>query len=148
MPILDEPYATEIVPGLWLGNILSAQDREFLDKKPFNIKYIVNVTHNFPNYFKDKKYIKVPIRNEDKTTYSLLKQKLPKIIKFIAYGLSLGDVLVHCKNGRRESATIVTHFLMVTYNISAKEAIKYIKIYRPTVELENIYPIDNLSYHC
>ena len=52
MPILDEPYATEIVPGLWLGNILSAQDREFIDKKPFNIKYIVNVTHNFPNYFK------------------------------------------------------------------------------------------------
>ena len=130
MPILNEPIATEIIPGLWLGNLLASQDRNFMNK--FNVKYIVNVTHNFPNFFKDKVYLKIPVRNRDKRTYSLLKKNLPPSFRFIKRGLTQGEVLVHCKSGHRRSATVVANFLMNQFGISKRQAIKYIKKLRPS----------------
>ena len=143
MPILNEPICTEIIPQLWLGNYLSSHNEKFI--KNNNIKYIVNVTHNYPNLYKNIKYIRIPVRNSVIKSHKILKKNFNYINNFINNGLKKGSVLVHCKSGHRRSATVVANYLMNKFNITVDEAIKIIKNKRPTVFPPKTY-IKNTLY--
>lgn len=125
-----ESSATEIVPNLWLGNYLSSQDHEFLQKH--NIRRIVNATPDFPNIFENIKYIRVSIKNRIQYV-PLLKQELIKINSFIKEGLEKNKgVLVHCKEGHRRSATIIASFLNQYLGVIPEQAKSIVLQRRPS----------------
>ena len=64
--------ATQILPFLYLGNYRDAESEEFFDTH--NVKYVLNLTCNCPNYFssrKDLSYKQVKI--EDTCQENILK---------------------------------------------------------------------------
>lgn len=110
--------ANQILPGLWLGNMGSSQDRRFLTKN--NITVIVNASKHLPNKFKgDIKYYRLAV-NDPQVPKSLsdpdvfkMSAELPEIVKFIHKQRSEGkNVLVHCHAGIQRSSTIVAAYLM------------------------------------
>ena len=142
MPVLNEPIATEIIPGLWLGNYCASQNRKFIDD--YKIKHIINVTPDYPNVFKDIEYVKIPVKSSIKSTHKILKNLLPYTYYFINKVLP-GNILVHCKSGHRRSATVVAYYLMRKNKLSCKKAIELIKKRRPTTFPPKTYIKDVLN---
>jgi protein-tyrosine phosphatase len=120
--------ANLIIPGLWLGNIEAARNREFM--KNNNIKLIINCSNDIPNYFNNYiNTIRVPVDDSlmDKD-FVIMSKYIPTIIEIIYDNLYRGNsVLVHCYAGMQRSACIVCAFLMYYFHINTYEAVIYIK---------------------
>ena len=120
--------ANLIIPGLWLGNIEAAKNREFM--KNNNIKLIINCSNDIPNYFNNYiNTIRVPVDDSlmDKD-FVIMSKYIPTIIEIIYDNLYRGNsVLVHCYAGMQRSACIVCAFLMYYFHINTYEAVIYIK---------------------
>jgi hypothetical protein len=122
-----EVNMTEIVRNLYIGNIQTAANYEWL--KAHNIKLIVNCTGNIPNYFagdiKGLKYIKLEL-NDD------LQEKIKDACLF-SYGyinktLERGNsVLIHCRAGISRSSTILIYYLLRKNNAGLSDVWTYIK---------------------
>lgn len=112
------PYATQIVPGLWLGNQASSQSTAFLHEN--NISAIVNCSKNIPNSFGNITYYRVPVDDhgpyiDEYAEYNIekLRKLLPETIKILDYHLGRNEsVLVHCHAGAQRSATVVINYLL------------------------------------
>jgi hypothetical protein len=118
---MQETNATEILPGLWLGDYLCSQDPVFINK--YNIKTIINATPNFPNVFKDINYYRVAIRDRQEYV-PYLKSILPLTRQIIEQKLGDGNVLIHCKRGHRRSAVILADYITQKYDINGIDFIK------------------------
>ena len=123
-----------IIPNLYLGNIKSASNLNFLQDK--KIEAIVNCTEKeeFSEYFNDKLKFRLTI-NDSKNTDNInkFKEEIINSINFIDTCINENKcVYVHCYWGLMRSATVVAAFLMKKYNINHKEAIKIIKNQRPS----------------
>jgi len=126
--------AQEILPGLWLGDINSANDKKFLKGK--NITAIINCTKTLP--FIDDKNIeikhRVAVRDnlEDVEIYKLYKLLNPTVNKIFTL---IGDhnVLVHCHKGKQRSATVIAAYLMKFAGMPKTEALASIKSKRPLI---------------
>ena len=73
--------ATEVIPNVFLGNASDAKDEVLHDLH--NIRYILNLTCNCPNYFSDKPgyhYKQVQIEDSCKED---IKEIIPEAISFI-----------------------------------------------------------------
>ena len=118
-----------ILPYLYLGNINSSSDIEFLNSK--NITSIVNCSCDIPfnDYFKDKNMFRLKI-NDDKETENIKKfeEDILKTIKFIDYEITnKRPVLVHCYFGLMRSATVIGCYLIIKYKMSVEDAIHLLK---------------------
>ena len=118
-----------ILPGLWLGNIRSAGNGNFL--KENNINTVFNCTKDAPFHNSIKKQYRVPvddnleeeeIRNMELWSYEIV-YKLTKEYKE-------GPVLVHCHAGMQRSAAVVAMYLIAN-DMKSDDAIRYIKSKRP-----------------
>jgi hypothetical protein len=117
-----------IIPGLWLGNIETAQDKHFMSKN--NIKLIINCSNDIPNYFNNTiKTIRIPVDDSLKEKdFVIMSKYIPSIIEIIYDNLYRGNnVLVHCFAGMQRSACIVCAFLMYYFHLNTYESITYIK---------------------
>lgn len=132
-----------IIPNLYLGNIKSAHDIDFLTKH--NIKAIINCTENeaFSDYFDDSQKIRLAINDgRDVDNINKFKKEIINCIDFIDENLSENRaVYVHCYWGLMRSATVVAGYLIRKYNISSEDAINIIKEQRPMA----ILPIYNFN---
>lgn len=71
----------EIISGLFLGNASHSEDLKALQS--YNIKYILNVTPDLPNFFEasgEIKYLQIPITDHGSQDLSIY---FPAAIKFI-----------------------------------------------------------------
>ena len=118
-----------IIPGLWLGNIRSARNGDFL--KENNITTVFNCTKDAPFHYSVKKQYRVPvddnleeeeIRNLELWSYEIV-YKLTKEYKE-------GTVLVHCHAGMQRSAAVVAMYL-IAHGMKSDDAINFIKSKRP-----------------
>jgi len=120
------PQPAEILPGLFLGGANDATSRDVLLRH--NITYILNVTPNLPNVFKDEenfKYKQIPIVDHWNQN---LSQFFPEAIAFIDEARSGGfGVLVHCLAGISRSATLTVAYLMQTRRWSLNRAYDFVK---------------------
>lgn len=120
----------EIYPGLWLGNLKSCYDAEFLKEK--NIKAIVSL---YTPLLESKKFTKKGISifqlnitdNIGLKSNILLFEQFDSINAFIKKNLKSGAVLVHCHYGWQRSASVCTGFLMNHLKISKDQAINIIQ---------------------
>jgi protein-tyrosine phosphatase len=130
----------KIIPYLYLGNINSANDLDFL--KENNIEAIVNCTENndFNEYFNDKLKYRLAI-NDSKENDNIInfKNNIFDAINFIEKAIeNKKAVYVHCYWGLMRSATVVAAYLMKKYKINKEDAINIIREQRP-MALLSIY---------
>lgn len=120
---------TEIIPNLFVGNIVAAQDFSFIKKK--NIKVIINCSNDIPNYFvlnNNIEYHRLPV-DDSLTEYdiNLMSELLPKYVQIIDESLSNNKpVFVHCYAGIQRSTALIAAYLIFKNNYTIDEAYKYI----------------------
>ncbi|XP_001973300.3 dual specificity protein phosphatase Mpk3 [Drosophila erecta] len=123
----------EIIPGLlFLGNATHSCDSEALKK--YNIKYVLNVTPDLPNKFKesgDIKYLQIPITDHYSQDLAI---HFPDAIQFIEEARSASSVvLVHCLAGVSRSVTVTLAYLMHTRGLSLNDAFAMVRDRKPDV---------------
>ena len=109
---------TEIISGLWIGNINDSFDEVFL--KDNNISILINCTLNygFPNLNVSK--LRVPLSSNltPSKDIELLKKNKDKIIDYIYDNIDYSSILIYCYDGLIISPLIVALFLIKKGEIS------------------------------
>ena len=122
--------AIEILPRLWIGNDLSiAQDLDFF--RINNIRYVVNLTHDVDNYFKNVTYFNISLKqtiNEHKMFVSMT-QLFDVVNQFITKGYyhNVG-ILIHDISGKL-ALMFGCAFIMQKLNMSYLETINYLSLH-------------------
>lgn len=132
-----ENDVNEIIPNLWLGNVKSAYDRNFLQS--YKIKNIITIMDDFDKNYKynDITYLVIPIKDEQSCTKNMINI-FDVTTKFIYNSLSNNEpILVHCKKGHHRSAAIVVAFLIKYLKIDYLAALRYINYLRPCAVRRN-----------
>lgn len=129
---IPEYDVNEVIPNLWLGNLKSAYNFDFLNK--YNIKYVITIMDEFDeNYrYNNINYMNIPLKDANICSIDNLFPLFDKTSKFINYALKNNKgILVHCKNGHHRSAAIVSAYLIKNKNIDYNVATSYIRKLRP-----------------
>lgn len=143
-------HAEEIISGLFLGNRHASHDMDFLTKNQIGL--IVNCTKSLPfqTSIKTIETLRVPVDDilDPKDSIVLLSW-MPHILQVLSTALlSRKRVLVHCRQGRQRSATVVACYLMLVNNWGVKQSIVFVNrkrqvAFRPKVNfhytLQNFY---------
>lgn len=137
--------ATQITKYVYLGNIQSSQDEEFL--KMNQIGAVLNVTEkeNFHSYFTHKPKLRIDVK-DSKEIENVRKfyRKIDEGVRFIEENVAKENkILVHCYWGFMRSATIVAAYLMKHYQFRPEEAIAYVREKRPK-SLNSMYNFNDL----
>ena len=123
--------ATQILNGLWLGNIIDSKNLEFLEE----IDIIINASTDIPFVSKKTKNIRVSVKdNLEKEQIIKLYTYLDNITEFIYNSLMDNKkIFVHCYAGKQRSATIVCAYIMKYLNLSYKSSTELMKSKRVVV---------------
>jgi len=136
----DNPI--EIDTGVYLGNISHSFFNSCLDN--FNIKAIVNVTGDTPNYY-DPEIEYFNIRIPDINEASIIHD-LENCYSFISKNLEYGNVLIHCVFGRSRSVATCVFYLMKKYGLSFEEAYQKIECQKNIVNLNCTFADEIKNY--
>ena len=108
---------TEILSGLWIGNVNDIYNKEFyLDN---NINIVINCTKD--QAFLDLeglKKIRIPFSNDIQNDMHLLSIKKDDIVDFVHKSLEEKNIFIYCHNGLTVSALIVALYMIKYGNIS------------------------------
>ena len=143
-PYRDDTFeATEVLDGLWLGDIRSCSNADNLKER--NIEVIISCylgcSANFPFDFK---YEKADLRDtEDENILDDIKRLVPEIHKYLTENSA---VLVHCMAGRSRSTSLVAAYLMRYKNMTRDEALEFIKDKRSCIKPNQGYIDQLLEY--
>ncbi len=139
------PNHNRILDNLYLGNLNSAYDEDFLKNERINAILNCTVKEEFHNYFLNKPKFRLDV--EDSRTpenIELFREKLPQSVQFIETHINNGNVVyVHCYWGLMRSATVVAAYLIKKYQYTPHEAITFIKQKRPQA-LSSLYNYNDL----
>ncbi len=114
----DAANIDETFPGLYLGNMSSAFNRDLLTI--LDIKGIVTVAKQIEPLFPSEiDYLVIGIEDHNKEDIS---SHFNTTFEFIDAKLAQGNVLVHCANGISRSPTIVMSYIMRKRGVSFDEA--------------------------
>lgn len=133
----NEDIGSEILPGLFIGNMYTAQNKMFFKNK--KIGAVLNATPDVPNYFispgeQGVEYMRINV-NDNNLDVKKMYRYLPCAVSFIYKNLVLDQkpTLVHCHAGVQRSASIVVAFLMKTKELCLNDAVQYVQRKRPVV---------------
>ncbi|VDC07927.1 unnamed protein product [Peniophora sp. CBMAI 1063] len=123
-------HMNEIVPGLWVGDLLSTKDLQAL--RDNNIHSILTAMRG--RIAINETFLRQQILLDDTEDADVLQHLIPAI-SFINAELEKGrGVLVHCQAGMSRSATIAAAYLMYTRNIDVASAIEILQKARPQAQ--------------
>lgn len=125
----------EIIPNLYLGNIINAGNFEQL--KLNEIDTIVNVTEEHECYFpNDFTYYKIPLKDAKgvkiPNNFAKHTEKIHKELQ------NNKKVLIHCHHGRSRSVALLVMYLMRYYSTqfpTFNEAYQHIKNLKPIANI-------------
>ena len=110
---------TEILSGLWIGNVNDSYNEEFYRDNLISI--VINCTSNqgfldLPNL----KKLRIPLSDklEPNRDIYLLKENMDKIIDFIHEKIDENNIFIHCYNGTSISPLIVAIYMIKKGEIS------------------------------
>ncbi|CAF3180483.1 unnamed protein product [Rotaria sp. Silwood2] len=123
---------TEILPHIFVGNILDAQSRDRLTQN--GITHIVNCTPDLPFYW-EKKYEYMRINILDSPSQNIRKY-FEDFIEFVdnALRIKTNNVLVHCSAGISRSPTLVLAYAMKKNRWTLDEAFDKMRKLRQIVD--------------
>lgn len=139
------PNHNHIIHHIYLGNLNSAHNEDFL--KNANIGAVLNctVSEQFHPYFLNKPYLRLDV--EDSRTPENIEEfrkKLHFCVQFIEDNIYNNRIVyVHCYWGLMRSATVVAAYLIKNYHYTPQEAISFIKHKRPQA-LSSLYNYNDL----
>ena len=108
---------TEILSGLWIGNVNDIYNKEFYVDN--NINIVINCTKD--QAFLDLeglKKIRIPLSNNIQNDMYLLSIKKDDIVDFVHKSLEEKNIFIYCHNGLTNSALIVALYMIKYGNIS------------------------------
>ena len=131
---INDPRATQIIDGLYLGCNEGANDELLLDQ--LNIKKIVKVGEELTMRNPDKyDYMNIDIFDHDDED---IYQHFESSFNFIDKALNKKEnVLVHCKYGISRSATIVLSYIIQKFKCRSNEVIAFVSTKRPIINPNN-----------
>lgn len=131
--------ASEILPGLWIGDLKAALDRSFLKDK--QIECVINCTKVHP--FGDDSMIIVKQRvslGKNIGDHDKLLTKLDHFADIIKKNIKKYNVLVHCYSGKEKSATIIISYLIKYGLMTPNAALLSVKSKKPNIlSVENVF---------
>lgn len=139
--------ADKITSHIWLGNIQSSRDINFLKENKINA--IVNCTQHEPfhSYFQSLPKMRLDVsdhRNEE--NIEKFYQLLPSIVEFIQNQVKNNNiVLIHCYWGFMRSATVVGAYLIKEYKMKPNDVISLIQDKRPQT-FSSLYNFNELLF--
>ena len=137
---------THIIDTIYLGNAYNASNYSNIVNK--NIKLIINITEEIPNYYNDVsdiEYYNITVKDLNNNHLTdFLSITIKKIRNYILENSkdnidSNKNVLVHCFMGSSRSATIVIAYLSKYHNMTIDEALKYCKDKRDLVNINTTF---------
>lgn len=107
--------ATEILPGLWLGDSTSAHDPTFIKDK--QIQFVINCSSEtkFPNnsLIEIKYHVQIPIPERLKPNeYPVVCRYLDEYCLLIKKHINMYNILIYCQTGVHKSPVIIIMYLM------------------------------------
>ena len=130
--------AHEILPGLWLGNKASSEDEDWMRKK--NITAVFNATKTLPFAPSVVHQYRLPVDdNLEKLEIDNMERWAPQVLIDLIHERSAGKcVLVHCYAGMQRSAALVAMYLIATQDMSADQAIAFVREKRPVAFFRSV----------
>lgn len=131
-PYIDDTFeACQIIDDLWLGSLASSCNREALKSR--NIETIISAVLGASAIYPfDFNYEKAKLRDVDDED---ILNDIEKLLPIMRSDLMLGrGVLCHCHHGKSRSVTIVAAYLIKYHNMSADEALSFIKNKRTQID--------------
>lgn len=111
---------TEILSGLWIGNINDALNETFYNDNLINI--VINCTIdgefiNIPNINK----VRIPLSGKmtPERDFKLIKKNMINIVDYIHNNIELNNIFIHCYDGNTISPLFVAVYMMKYGNISS-----------------------------
>lgn len=130
---------THIIDNIYLGNAYNAANYETLQDS--NIKHIINITNNIPNYYEDHFQYKNYVMKDNNE--SSISEYLDDSYQFITRNKD-ENVLVHCYAGSSRSASLVLYYLIKKYNMTFENANTFLKNKRNIVNI-NLTFVDEIK---
>jgi hypothetical protein len=123
--------ADEIIPRLWLGNVRSSVDEQFIHREKIDV--VFNCTKDLPFSYSIPVKYRVPVddnlQEEEIRNMELWSAEITqKLLKEYNQGKT---ILVHCYAGMQRSAACVAFFLIARNRQHAHDAMNYIQGRRP-----------------
>lgn len=127
----EQAHASEIIPGLWIGDAQASQDAEFMRRN--SIQAILNCTKDLPVRFAVEN-MRIAVHDDLRTeSVKRMCELLPHAGSFLYKNHVLDNraVLVHCAAGIQRSATIAAYYLHTYFGYSMQDAIALVIAKRP-----------------
>jgi len=128
---MNRPDYSEIIPGLFLGNLETTRDKLFLHRN--NIHYVLSLTRNKVRFDKSDQivHIQIPLRD---APYEDIISYFDVLHGFIHKGRQQGvGVYVHCDMGISRSSTVIISYLMRLWKKPYSHVHAFVKIKRPQI---------------
>jgi hypothetical protein len=115
---------TEIISGIWIGNIQESYNEEFYNDNLIDIVINCTVDYGFLDLPKLKK-IRIPITSgiDPNNDIQLLKNNMEKILNLIYENVEENNILIICYDGLSISALIVSLYI-IKYGGYSKDNIR------------------------
>ena len=110
---------TEILSGLWIGDINDSFNKEFINDNLITIFINCTLNYGFIDIPNTKK-LRIPLSSnlDPQKDLILLKNNYPKIIEYIKTEMEENNILIYCYDGLIISPIIVALFIINYGNIS------------------------------
>ncbi|XP_072295465.1 dual specificity protein phosphatase 22-B-like [Eucyclogobius newberryi] len=141
----------KVLPGLYLGNVKDAQDKELL--KAHNITHILSIHDTAAPVLEDVTYLCIAASDHSKQN---LTQYFRETIVFIHESRMKGEsCLVHCVAGVSRSVTLVVAYIMTVTGRGWVESLAAVRAARPCAgpnlgflrQLEEFENFELAQYH-
>ncbi|EEA05238.1 dual specificity protein phosphatase, putative [Cryptosporidium muris RN66] len=146
---LDLHKAQRIIPGVYLGGVVVANDMEKL--KQYGITHIVSCIPNGCRFPKEFQYLNIPLCDspfEDISKYFVCSNEFIKDALQNSTVEKPTCVYIHCAAGISRAPTICAAFLIKELKITTQQALKLIKLARPYIAPNPGFLKQLYSYYC
>lgn len=137
-------HPNHIIDHIYLGSGIHAMNSDILEQ--FDIKSILNVTEELPQYFDDEDYDYRQLSVRDTRDAFLMNHYEEAFTFFEECEAKDKKVLVHCYMGSSRSASTIIYYMIRKYNYSFDDAFQYLKERRPHVNLNTNFESELRQY--
>lgn len=140
--------ATEVLPGLWIGDRSTPYDIKFTQDK--NIQFIINCSSdpnipNNPSFILKYHFQAINKYNDNNVIYNVIDEYCKLIQKYI----KVYNILIYCENGIHESVILIIMYIIKLCRLKPQEVINMIETKRQYIQenMANYIPMFQHYYN-